>query len=227
VRTAKHRPEPGTEQQAPSERRIISIERGLSSAAAGAAAGVAVALFVDPGFGPLAGWTVAAAVLLVRVWWVSWPMDQDGTERLAEAESRLRSTDAWVLVAALASLCAVGEGMARSSQQDDPAAVVLVALALVAVILSWALVHTVFALKYARLYYRDSDGGIDFHQDRPPTYSDFAHLAFTVGMTYGVTDTQPTESRVRRTLLGHALLSYLFGTGILAVALNLVTGFQG
>jgi uncharacterized membrane protein len=46
-------------------------------------------------------------------------------------------------------------------------------------------------------------------------------------MTYGVTDTQPTESRVRRTLLGHALLSYLFGTGILAVALNLVTGFQG
>jgi uncharacterized membrane protein len=209
------------------ERRIISVQRGLSSAAAGVVVGVAVALVAGPGFGPLAGWTVAAAVLLWRVWRISWPMDQDGTEQLAEAESRLRSTDAWVLVAASASLVAVGEAMARSSGQQDVGAVVLVVLGLVSVILSWGLVHTVFALKYARLYYRDSDGGIEFNQERPPTYSDFAYMAFAVGMTYGVTDTKPTDSRVRRTCLGHALLSYLFGTGILAVAINLVTGLQG
>jgi uncharacterized membrane protein len=48
-------------------------------------------------------------------------------------------------------------------------------------------------------------------------------MAFTVGMAYGVTDTEPTHSAVRRVAFGHALLSYAFGTVILAVAINLVT----
>jgi len=98
-----------------------------------------------------------------------------------------------------------------------------VILSAVTVILSWALVNTVFALKYARLFYIDEDGGLDFGQDKQPTYSDFAYLAFTVGMTYGVTDIVPEVTTLRKAVFGHAVLSYLFGTGILAVAINLVT----
>jgi uncharacterized membrane protein len=118
----------------------------------------------------------------------------------------------------------VVDALMRSSSNRDATAVALVVLGVIAVILSWALVNTVFAFKYARLYYRDEpDGGINFKQDQPPTYVDFAYMAFAVGMTYGVTETEPTCTSVRRTALGHALLSYLFGTGILAVAVNLVT----
>jgi uncharacterized membrane protein len=205
-------------------RRIISVQRGLSSAAFGIAAGGVAAIAGAPEIAPLLSWTVAVVVLLTWVWRICWRMDSDGTERLAEAEGRSRSTDAWVLVAAVASLGAVVDALIRSSGNRDAKAVALVVVGVLAVILSWALVNTVFAFRYARLYYRgEPDGGINFKQDQPPTYSDFAYMAFTVGMTYGVTETEPTSTTLRRTALGHALLSYLFGTGILAVAVNLVT----
>jgi uncharacterized membrane protein len=100
-----------------------------------------------------------------------------------------------------------------------------VLLSVLSVALSWALVNTVYAFKYARLYYFDEPdiGGIDFKQEHPPTYSDFAYLAFTIGMSFAVSETEPTSTHMRRVALGHALFSYAFGTGILAVAINLVT----
>ena len=107
-------------------------------------------------------------------------MDSDGTEKLAEAEGRSGSTDAWVLVAAVASLGAVMDALVCSSGNHDATAVALVVLGFLAVILSWPLVNTVFAFRYARLYYRDEpDGGIIFKQDQSPTYVDFAFMAFT------------------------------------------------
>jgi uncharacterized membrane protein len=60
----------------------------------------------------------------------------------------------------------------------------------------------------------------------PPTYSDFAYLAFTVGVAFAAPEAEPTSSRVRRVILGHALLSYAFGTVVLAVAINLVTNID-
>jgi uncharacterized membrane protein len=209
-------------------RRVISVRRGLSSAAFGIAAGGVAALTGAPELTPLLSWTVAVVVLLTRVWRVCWRSDPDDTKELAEAEGRSRSTDAWVLAAAVASLGAVVDALVRSSGNRDATAVALVVLGVLTVILSWALVNTVFAFRYARLYYRgEPDGGINFKQDQPPAYSDFAYMAFTVGMTYGVTETEPTSTIVRRTALGHALLSYLFGTGVLAVAVNLVTNLAG
>jgi uncharacterized membrane protein len=86
-------------------------------------------------------------------------------------------------------------------------------------------VNTVYAFKYARLYYVDEPdrGGIDFKQHDAPAYSDFAYLAFTVGMSFAVPEAEPTCTHIRRVALGHALFSYAFGTGVLAVAINLVT----
>ena len=65
-------------------------------------------------------------------------------------------------------------------------------------------------------------GGIDFKQNDPPAYSDIAYLAFTVGMSFAVSGTEPTTTVMRRVVLGHALLSYMFGPGVLTVAMNLV-----
>jgi uncharacterized membrane protein len=208
-------------------RRILSARRVLVSVALGLVVGGVVGIVAGSAeLVPLATWIVAAAVVLTWVWRISWPQDHHGTKRLAEEEARSRSTDAAVLIGAVVSLGAVALALTHPSSNQDPVAVTLVILSVVSVILAWALVNTVFALKYARLYYKDetdADGGINFKQDRPPAYSDFAYLAFTVGMAFAVSETEPTDTGVRKVALGHALLSYAFGTGIVAVAINLVT----
>jgi uncharacterized membrane protein len=202
-------------------RLLICLGGGLLAAGLTWVAGV-------PEIAVLVGWAVSAGGLLLWVWRISWPRDSHGTKRLAEEEGRTRVTDTVVLVAAVASLAAVVEALVRSGSKDA-VGVATVVLGVLVVILSWALVNTVFALKYARRYYSGGDGGIDFGQREPPAYSDFAYVAFTVGMSFAVPDTQVADTSIRKVALGHALLSYLFGTIVIAVAVNLVTnlGQQG
>jgi len=196
-------------------RLLLCLGAGLLVAGLAWVAGV-------PEVAVLAGWAVAAGGLLLWVWRISWPRDSHGTKRLAEEEGQTRVTDTVVLVAAVVSLAAVVEGLVRSSS-GDAVGVATVVLGVLVVFLSWALVNTVFALKYARRYYSRGDGGIDFGQEEPPAYSDFAYVAFTVGMSFAVPDTQLADTSIRKVALGHALLSYLFGTVVIAVAVNLVT----
>jgi uncharacterized membrane protein len=202
-------------------RLLICLGGGLLAAGLATVAGV-------PEIAVLVGWAVAATGLLVWVWRISWPRDAEGTKRLAEEEGQTRVTDTVVLGAAVASLAAVVEALVRSGSKDA-IGVATVVLGVLVVILSWALVNTVFALKYARRYYAGGDGGIDFGQEEPPAYSDFAYVAFAVGMSFAVPDTQLADTSIRKVALGHALLSYLFGTVVIAVAVNLVTnlGQQG
>ena len=202
-------------------RLLICLGGGLLAAGLATVAGV-------PEIAVLVGWAVAATGLLIWVWRISWPRDSEGTKRLAEEEGQTRVTDTVVLGAAVASLAAVVEALVRSGTGDAIGAATVV-LGVLVVILSWALVNTVFALKYARRYYSGGDGGIEFGQEEPPAYSDFAYVAFTVGMSFAVPDTQLADTSIRKVALGHALLSYLFGTVVIAVAVNLVTnlGQQG
>ena len=80
-----------------------------------------------------------------------------------------------------------------------------------------------FTLRYARTYYRQPVGGIDFNEEDPPTYLDFAYLALTIGMTFQVSDTNLTTKSIRRIALGHAMLSYLYGAVIIALVINVVS----
>jgi hypothetical protein len=84
-----------------------------------------------------------------------------------------------------------------------------------------------FTLRYAALYYGRPGGGIDFNSAEPPTYRDFAYLAFTVGMTFQASDPVLHSTALRRTVLRHALLSNLFGTEIMATTVNLVASLRG
>jgi uncharacterized membrane protein len=165
--------------------RILSPRLAVISLGIGVVVGGLVAVFISVPLSLLAGWVIAAGLALTWVWRTSWPQDPNGTKRLAEQEGRARSTDTEVLIAALASLGAVVLALVNSSSHQDPVAVTLVILSAVTVILSWTLVNTVNALKYARLFYIDEDGGLDFGHNEQPTYSDFAYFAFTIGMTYG------------------------------------------
>jgi uncharacterized membrane protein len=199
-------------------RLLVCLGGGLLAAGVTVVAGV-------PEIAGLAGWAVAAGGLLTWVWRISWPRDWQGTKRLAEEEGQTRVTDTVVLCAAVVSLAAVAEALVRSAA-GDAVGVATVVLGVAVVILSWALVNTVFALKYARLYYSGGDGGIEFaerDEGEPPAYSDFAYVAFTLGMSFAVPDTELVARSIRKVALGHALLSYLFGTVVIAVAVNLVT----
>jgi uncharacterized membrane protein len=98
----------------------------------------------------------------------------------------------------------------------------LTAAGVATVALSWAVVHTVFALRYAHEYYTPPVGGIDFKSRELPDYRDFAYVAFTVGMTFQVSDTDIQRRETRRTVIRHALISYLFGAVILAVVVNVI-----
>jgi uncharacterized membrane protein len=205
--------------------RLLSARRALISLGVGLSSGLVVAFLATPRLLPLVSWTVTVGVVLTWVWWISWPQDSAGTKNLAEQESSTRSTDMWLLAAAVASLAVVVAALVQSSSRQSADSVASVLLSVLSVALSWALVNTVYAFKYARMYYFDEpdEGGIDFKQNTAPTYSDFAYLAFTVGMSFAVSETEPTATHIRRVALGHALLSYMFGTGVLAVAINLVT----
>jgi uncharacterized membrane protein len=203
----------------------LSARRALSALGAGLTVGAVAALAGAPELGPVIAWVIAAGLALLWAWRLIWPLDHAGTERLAACESGSRTTDAAVLIASVISVGAVGLALVTSSSGAAGVAVAL--LSVVSAVMSWALVNTVFALKYARQYYLDADGGIEFREGQEPAYADFAYLAFTIGMSFAVSDTELTSTQLRRTALGHALLSYAFGTGILAVAINVVTNLSG
>ena len=194
-----------------------------ASAAAGIVLAVPLALLLRPGLGPILAWDLSAVVYLLWVWRTIWPMDPETTAEVSAFEDPTRATsDLITLSAAVVSLVAVGFLLKEASTDKGFAQVMLATLGVASVAISWAVVHTVFTLTYARLYYRGTDGGIDFKTDDPPGYSDFAYLAFTIGMTFQVSDTDLTDNVFRRTALRQALLSYLFGAGILATTVNLV-----
>lgn len=88
---------------------------------------------------------------------------------------------------------------------------------------AWALVNTVYAFEYARMYYLDDRHRFDFDQDEDPASSDFAFTAFSIGMSYSASSITKSSTPSRRVAMGHALLSYFFGTFVVAVAINLVT----
>ena len=195
----------------------------IVSCAVGLVVGVILALVTASELAILAGWDVAAAVYIAWVWITIWPLGPERTGRLAEFEDPTRAAaDILVLSAAVASLIAVGFVLGGAAKTTGAEQLMRLILGVGSVALSWGLVHTVFTLRYAWLYYTGPDGGVDFNQRTPPTYGDFAYLAFTIGMTFQVSDTDLQTAEIRRTALRHALLSYVFGTGILATTINLI-----
>jgi uncharacterized membrane protein len=192
-----------------------------------AAAGVALAEGTSWSVAALCTTDVAALVFVTRLWIKAGRADAVSTARIARAEDGSRTAvEAVQIGAGSASLLAVGFTLGQAGHAHAPARGLLIALALASVALAWSSVHTVYALRYARLYYAPPQGGIDFHDDAPD-YLDFAYLALTIGMTFQVSDTDLTGKHVRRTALHHALTSYVFGAVILAITVNLVAPLLG
>jgi uncharacterized membrane protein len=184
--------------------------------------GAATAPFAPWTVSVLAAWCALSAVFVVSVWPKILPADATRTMQLATTEDDSRAaTDLILVLASLVSLIAVAFGLLQAGHNAGAAKATIVTFAVLAVILAWATVHTVFTLRYAHRWW-SVRGGVDFKDKRLPCYTDFAYLAFTIGMTYQVSDTDVTSKEMRRLVLRHALLSFVFGTAIIAMTINIV-----
>jgi uncharacterized membrane protein len=200
----------------------LSMKAGVA-AIVGVVGALLAALLGVAELSALVGWAVASAVFLVWAWSQAWPADRERTRSLARHEDESRTlVDALIIIATLLSVVLVVFALIRSQEKDAVGSAAAI-LAVVGVVASWAIVNTVYAFKYARMYYLDENHRFDFDQDDDPCYSDFAFTAFSIGMAYSASNVTESSTASRRIAMGHALLSYFFGTFVVAVAINLVT----
>jgi uncharacterized membrane protein len=176
----------------------------------------------------LVSWDTAGLILLALVWAVVAKADATLTRRLAGDEDPGRTlVFVIVIIASTVSLLAATLLVRQGRQLGGGLAMAFPELCLATVGLAWAMTHTGFTLRYARLYYREDDegvGGIELPERQPPSYFDFAYFAFTIGMCFQVSDMCVTSAQIRKTVLLHAVVSFAYNSIILAFVLNLVFG---
>ncbi|AZZ40738.1 DUF1345 domain-containing protein [Acidipropionibacterium jensenii] len=179
-------------------------------------------------WGLLWGLTAQSVWFAVANWLALWPIGPGGTREHARREEFRPVAEEIVIVALIVAGVTATLLLGRVGPGDRRVAAA--ALTLAVVFMQWFGLHAMYAARYAYEYYRTGpdgtreSGGIDFNQDDPPSYRDFFYFSYNLGMTYQVSDTAVTNSRVRAVVLRHCLLSYLFALVILASAINVVTG---
>ena len=206
----------------------LALRRAIIVVCVGVAVAVVLAQRASWELAIVSGWDAAATTFLLTTWHVIFRADGDDTRRLATKEDDTRAVGDILLVSiCMASLLGVGFALSLAGDRTGAIRAALIAMASATIALSWAMLNTVYALRYADLYYRSATGGIAFggvDEEIPPSYRDFAYVAFTIGMTYQVSDTSLRDPRIRTTVLAHAALAYVFGVVIVAGAINLIAG---
>jgi uncharacterized membrane protein len=205
-----------------------AMRRAAIVACIGLIVAVVLLWFVTWGMALVAGWDAAALAFLTIIWPIIIRGDSSHARQLATREDETRgSATVLLLGASVASLLGAGFALTVAGREIGPPRVLLAGFAVLTVVLSWTVVNTVYTLRYADLHFGSRVVGIAFGdgagQERP-SYRDFAYVAFTIGMCYQVSDTTIRDPRIRRTVLSHAFLSYLFGVVIVGGSVNLIAG---
>jgi uncharacterized membrane protein len=179
----------------------------------------------------LISWDAFALVELILAWVViahAHPAEVRRAVRLQDSGRRI------ILLLIVASSCislvAVAVELASGNRLMGIPTGVGFSLGILAVLLSWIMVHTMFTLHYAHMYYSGHaisksapTGGLAFPGEQNPDYLDFAYFSFTIGMTWQVSDVAISSGRFRRVALLHSVLSFGFNTIILAIAVSIVS----
>ncbi len=206
----------------------LALRRAITVAAVGLIVALVLLRFVPWELAVVGGWDAAALTFLIAVWPIIVRANSSHVEQIATREDETRGSATVLLVgASVASLLGVGFALGLAGTKSGSVRVLFIGVAVLTVVLSWTMVNTVYTLRYAHQYFGSSTDAIAFGgaaAPERPTYRDFAYVAFTIGMTYQVSDTDLRDTRIRRTVLAHALLSYLFGVVIVAGAINLIAG---
>lgn len=195
-------------------------------------AGLATALAIPASVGTacrvVAAWDAAAVASNVLLWWLVARADGDATRRhCAEVDPGRHAGFVVAIAASAVSLLATAALLHDARAVAPEAKDLFAALCLLAIANAWTLTHTSYALRYAHLYYGDPPGGFSFPGDEAPSYFDFAYVAWTIGMTFQVSDVSITSARIRRAVLPHAVLSFAYATAIVAAAVSAIIGVVG
>jgi uncharacterized membrane protein len=182
----------------------------------------------------IAVWDSFAAFATLLAWLAIAMTPQTRLREYARAQDLSRLfIFGFVVAAACVALFAVAVLIRSHHSEMKTGVTVPLVLALGTVGLSWVLLHTVYSLHYAHVYYGDVDPsdkryaaaqGLDFPGEQSPDYLDFAYFSFVVGMTCQVSDVQVTSQRMRRLTLVHGVISFGFNTFILALLINTISG---
>lgn len=170
-------------------------------------------------------WDIAVLAYLGIVWY---RMLTSSLTRLKKRAADLDLSDTVILVlsvaAAVASIAGIGFELVGSRSASLDGKLFGAGFAMATVLLSWTFLHTLFTQHYAHRYYSDDGdrGGLRFPEDNPqPGYWDFLYFSFTVGVAAQTADVSVTSTFMRRMVFVHAVLSFLFNTTILALAINI------
>jgi uncharacterized membrane protein len=179
------------------------------------------------------GWDSFSLCMIVMSWITFFVTKSKHIRAQAKVQDSSRSlVFTIVLISTLASFLAVLLLLVTQKDGNDGAAWKL-PIAIAGMLFSWFLIHTIFALKYAHIFYGDHEtkkdtfaGGINFPgEDETPEYLDFAYFSFVIGMTFQVSDTEISSKRLRKAVLLHSLLSFGFNTIMIALTINVIAGF--
>lgn len=197
--------------------------RLLLALAAGTGTGLLAPSEWAPATRMLVGWNAGVWLYLLSVMQMMLQADHEHVQRksLAQADG----VGAVLLLAAAGALASLGAITLQLRQADHQSATL--ALALLTVIGSWLLLPVEFALAYASLYHRGSHGphGLEFPGlETAPDYTDFMYFAVTLAATSQTSDVAVSARPMRRLVLLHALLSFIFNTGVLALTINILAG---
>jgi uncharacterized membrane protein len=178
----------------------------------------------------LAVWNAYSLCVLVLAWITLASTDPSEVARTASLQDSGRTAIfVFVVIAACASVFAVAAELSTAKGLDAAHFGGHIAFSVMTVLSSWLLVHTVFALRYAHIYYEcDGDGkqlrGLNFPDEPMPDYLDFAYFSFVIGMTSQVSDVSISAQRLRRLALLHGLISFVFNLSILGLCINIISG---
>jgi uncharacterized membrane protein len=168
----------------------------------------------------LIGWDIFVTTYIVLVYSMMLRSTQATIRRMAALQDDGRVLIPLLTVlGAFASLAAIVFELGNANHKPTE---LLFATATVA--LTWASVHTGFALHYAHEFYRGpKPGGLQFpgDKDEPADYWDFVYFSFVIDMTAQVSDVGITAKSIRRTATAHGIVSFVFNTALLALMVNI------
>jgi uncharacterized membrane protein len=180
-------------------------------------------------------WLIFAVSQLIFSWIIIFSFHPREVKAFAkEEDSSISIIFLFVVIASFVSLFAIIYLLQSIPNTSKQGLSFHILLSISSVFCSWVLVHTLFTLRYAHLYYdkgsEDSISGIskptplDFPNEKRPDYLDFAYFSFVLGMTFQVSDVEINSRAIRRLALFHGFLSFIYNTVIVAFSINIVSG---
>ncbi len=198
------------------------------------AAGCAIFFFLPGHWSPLSRvlvcWNCGVALFLALIFvWMSGLTAEQICSRYVEEDDSASIILAVVIIAALLSLVAIVEPLATIRQTIGPARAAHFALATLTLVNSWILVPAMFTTHYADMFYSAAEQArpLRFPETPNPKFWDFAYFSFTIAAACQTADVSTMNAEVRKTVIAHTLISFLFNASILGFAINVTAGLIG